>query len=185
MRRGTIRNVLTYIGRYKWLAFLSFVLAGVTVALTLLAPYLAGLAIDQIAEDGVHFDRLMSLLMQIALCVAATAAIQWVMNVVNNRVTFSVVRDLREDALRKIEILPLSYIDSHPHGEIVSRVIADADCVRRRVADGLYAAVYRRADHTGHAGIHSFFMQGGHRRGRRRGHAAVAVRGEVYRPAHA
>ena len=90
MRRGTIRNVLTYIGRYKWLAFLSFVLAGVTVALTLLAPYLAGLAIDQIAEDGVHFDRLMSLLMQIALCVAATAAIQWVMNVVNNRVTFSV-----------------------------------------------------------------------------------------------
>ena len=133
MRRGTIRNVLTYIGRYKWLAFLSFVLAGVTVALTLLAPYLAGLAIDQIAEDGVHFDRLMPLLMQIALCVAATAAIQWVMNVVNNRVTFSVVRDLREDALRKIEILPLSYIDSHPHGEIVSRVIADADAF----ADGL------------------------------------------------
>ena len=133
MRRGTIRNVLAYIGRYKWLAFLSFVMAGVTVALTLLAPYLAGMAIDQISEDGVRFDRLMPLLGQIAACVAATAAIQWVMNVVNNRVTFSVVRDLREDALKKIEVLPLSYIDSHPHGEIVSRVIADADAF----ADGL------------------------------------------------
>ena len=108
MRRGTIRNVLASIGRYKWLAFLSFVMAGVTVALTLLAPYLAGMAIDQISEDGVRFDRLMPLLGQIAACVAATAAIQWVMNVVNNRVTFSVVRDLREEALKKIEILPLA-----------------------------------------------------------------------------
>ena len=133
MKRGTIREVLTYIGRYKWLAFLSFVLAGVTVVLTLLAPYLAGLAIDQIADSGVDFARLVPLLVQIVACVAATAAIQWVMNVVNNRVTFNVVRDLREDALKKIEILPLAYIDSHPHGEIVSRVIADADAF----ADGL------------------------------------------------
>ena len=133
MKRGTIREVLTYIGRYKWLAFLSFVLAGVTVVLTLLAPYLAGLAIDQIADSGVDFARLVPLLAQIVACVAATAAIQWVMNVVNNRVTFNVVRDLREDALKKIEILPLAYIDSHPHGEIVSRVIADADAF----ADGL------------------------------------------------
>ena len=133
MKRGTIGEVLTYIGRYKWLAFLSFVLAGVTVVLTLLAPYLAGLAIDQIADSGVDFARLVPLLVQIVACVAATAAIQWVMNVVNNRVTFNVVRDLREDALKKIEILPLAYIDSHPHGEIVSRVIADADAF----ADGL------------------------------------------------
>ena len=130
---STLRSVLKYIGKYKWLAFLSFLLAGVTVALTLLVPYMAGLAIDQIAEDGVHFDRILPILWRIVACVAATAAIQWVMNVVNNRVTFNVVRDLREDALRKIEVLPLSYIDTHPHGEVVSRVITDAD----QFADGL------------------------------------------------
>ena len=132
-RRSTIASVLKYIGRYKWLAFLSFVMAGAVVALTLLAPYLAGLAIDQIAEDGVHFDRLTPILWKIAVCVAVTAVLQWLMNVVNNRVTFNVVRDVREAAMKRISALPLSYIDSHPHGEIVSRVISDADAF----ADGL------------------------------------------------
>ena len=132
-RRSTIASVLKYIGRYKWLAFLSFVMAGAVVALTLLAPYLAGLAIDQIAEDGVHFDALTPILWKIAVCVAVTAVLQWLMNVVNNRVTFNVVRDVREAAMKRISVLPLSYIDSHPHGEIVSRVISDADAF----ADGL------------------------------------------------
>ena len=132
-RRSTVASVLKYIGRYKWLAFLSFVMAGAVVALTLLAPYLAGLAIDQIAEDGVHFDRLTPILWKIAVCVAVTAVLQWLMNVVNNRVTFNVVRDVREAAMKRISVLPLSYIDSHPHGEIVSRVISDADAF----ADGL------------------------------------------------
>ena len=130
---GTLKSVLKYIGRYKWLVGLSFALSAVTVALTLYAPYLAGLAIDQIADTGVQFDLLMPILTRVALIVAATAAIQWVMNVVNNRVTFGVVQDLREDALAKIEVLPLSYIDSHSHGETVSRVIADAEAF----ADGL------------------------------------------------
>ena len=132
-RRSTIASVLKYIGRYKWLAFLSFVMAGAVVALTLLAPYLAGLAIDQIAEDGVHFDALTPILWKIAVCVAVTAVLQWLMNVVNNRVTFNVVRDVREAAMKRISALPLSFIDSHPHGEIVSRVISDADAF----ADGL------------------------------------------------
>ena len=132
-RRGTVASVLKYIGRYKWLAFLSFVMAGAVVALTLLAPYLAGLAIDQIAEDGVRFDALTPILWKIAVCVAVTAVLQWLMNVVNNRVTFNVVRDVREAAMKRISALPLSYIDSHPHGEIVSRVISDADAF----ADGL------------------------------------------------
>ena len=132
-RRGTVASVLKYIGRYKWLAFLSFVMAGAVVALTLLAPYLAGMAIDQIAEDGVHFDALTPILWKIAVCVAVTAVLQWLMNVVNNRVTFNVVRDVREAAMKRISVLPLSYIDSHPHGEIVSRVISDADAF----ADGL------------------------------------------------
>jgi len=132
-RTQTLKSVLKYIGRYKWLAFLSFILAGITVALTVYAPYLCGLAIDQITYEGVHFDKIVPILMQLAGIVAVTALIQWVMNIVNNRVTFNVVRDLREAALSKIQRLPLSYIDSHPHGEIVSRVIADADAF----ADGL------------------------------------------------
>ena len=132
-RPGTLKSVLKYIGRYKWLAFLSFILAGVVVALTVYAPYLAGLAIDQITVGGVDFAGIMPILIQIAVIVALTALIQWVMNVVNNKVTFNVVRDLREAAMKKIQSLPLSYIDSHRHGDIVSRVISDADAF----ADGL------------------------------------------------
>lgn len=132
-RTSTLKSVLKYIGRYKWLAFLSFILAGIVVALTVYAPYLAGLAIDQITLEGVDFAGIMPILIRIAVIVALTALIQWVMNVVNNKVTFNVVRDLREAAMKKIQSLPLSYIDSHRHGDIVSRVISDADAF----ADGL------------------------------------------------
>ena len=132
-RTGTLKSVLKYIGRYKWLAFLSFILAGIVVALTVYAPYLAGLAIDQITVGGVDFAGIIPILVQIVVIVALTALIQWVMNVVNNKVTFNVVRDLREAAMKKIQSLPLSYIDSHRHGDIVSRVISDADAF----ADGL------------------------------------------------
>ena len=131
--RGTLRRVLKYIGRYRPLVMFSFVLAALIVALTLYVPYAAGLAIDQITLFGVDFGALMPILSRIAACVAVTAALQWVMNTVNNRVTFQVVRDLREDALKKIEALPLKYLDAHPHGEIVSRIITDADAF----ADGL------------------------------------------------
>ncbi len=132
-RTSTLKSVLKYIGRYKWLAFLSFILAGIVVALTVYAPYLAGLAIDQITLEGVDFAGIMPILIRIAVIVGLTALIQWVMNVVNNKVTFNVVRDLREAAMKKIQSLPLSYIDSHRHGDIVSRVISDADAF----ADGL------------------------------------------------
>ena len=130
---GTLRRVLSSIGRYKAPVFASFALAIVSVALTLLIPVLAGEAIDQIADTGVHFETMLPILTRILLCAGAASLIQWLMNEANNRVTFSVVRDLREQALKKIESLPLSYLDSHPHGEIVSRVIADADAF----ADGL------------------------------------------------
>ena len=130
---GTLRRVLSAIGRYKTPVFASFALAIVSVALTLLIPVLAGEAIDQIADTGVHFETMLPILTRILLCAGAASLIQWLMNEANNRVTFSVVRDLREQALKKIESLPLSYLDSHPHGEIVSRVIADADAF----ADGL------------------------------------------------
>ena len=130
---STLRRVLGAIGHYKFPVFMSLALAIASVALTLLIPVLAGEAIDQIADTGVHFETILPILTRILICAAAASLIQWLMNEANNRVTFSVVRDLREQALKKIESLPLSYLDSHPHGEIVSRVIADADAF----ADGL------------------------------------------------
>ena len=131
---GTIKKVLRHIGRYKWLVLASLVLSAATVLLTLAVPILVGRAIDGIIGAGrVRFDIVWPLLWRIGVCVALTALGTWVMNVVNNRVTFDVVRDLREEALSRIHRLPLSYIDAHPHGETVSRVIADAD----QFADGL------------------------------------------------
>ena len=130
---STLRRVLGAIGHYKFPVFMSLALAIASVALTLLIPVLAGEAIDQIADTGVHFETILPILTRILICAAAASLIQWLMNEANNRVTFSVVHDLREQALKKIESLPLSYLDSHPHGEIVSRVIADADAF----ADGL------------------------------------------------
>ncbi len=130
----TVRKVLSHIGRYRWLVLLSLLLSAATVALTLVVPVLVGRAIDGIIGAGqVRFDIIGPLLLGIGVCVALTALGQWVMNAVNNRITFDVVRDLREEALEHINRLPLSYIDSHPHGETVSRVIADAD----QFADGL------------------------------------------------
>ena len=130
----TMKKVLAHIGQYKWLVFLSLLLSAGTVLLTLYVPILIGRAIDQIIEAGaVRFDLIMPILIEIGICVLITALGQWIMNVTNNRVTFDVVRDIREEALACIEKLPLSYIDAHPHGEIVSRVIADAD----QFADGL------------------------------------------------
>ncbi len=131
---GTIKKVLRHIGRYRWLVLASLILSAATVLLTLAVPILVGRAIDGIIGAGqVRFDIVWPLLWRIGVCVALTALGTWVMNVVNNRVTFDVVRDLREEALSRIHRLPLSYIDAHPHGETVSRVIADAD----QFADGL------------------------------------------------
>ena len=130
----TLRAVLNWIGRYRYLVFLSIALSAVAVVLTLAAPYMAGQAIDLIVAEGFSdLKPIVDILLRIALCVALTSLIQWAMNVINNHVTFQVVRDLREAALKKISRLPLAYIDSHAHGEIVSRVIADADAF----ADGL------------------------------------------------
>ena len=130
----TLKKVLRHIGRYRWLVLASLGLSAATVVLTLAVPILVGRAIDGIIGAGaVRFDVIWPLLWRIGVCVGLTALGTWVMNVVNNRVTFDVVRDLREEALDHINRLPLAYIDAHPHGETVSRVIADAD----QFADGL------------------------------------------------
>lgn len=134
LQNRTVRKVLHYIRRYRILLLLSVFLAAVTVAGTLYIPILVGDAIDLIVGAGkVDFQGILVILLQIGVIAAATALLQWLMNAVNNRITFHVIRDVREDAFHKIEILPISYLDAHPSGEIVSRVIADAD----QFADGL------------------------------------------------
>lgn len=134
LKRNTLRQVLQYIKSYRVLLILSVALATASVALTLYVPILVGDAIDYIVDrEQVDFDAIFRILVQISIAVLLTALFQWSMNTINNRITFQVVRDIRDEAFRKIEILPLKYIDGHSHGEIVSRVIADAD----QFADGL------------------------------------------------
>ena len=133
-QRETLIKVLRYIKKYGNFLVCSLVLAAITVALTLYVPILTGNAIDYILEPGkVEFDEIFSILWKIGAAVLVTMASQWVMNVCNNKITYSVVRDIREEAFQKIQSLPLKYMDAHSYGEIVSRVIADVD----QFADGL------------------------------------------------
>ena len=131
---NTIKKVLGYLKIYKILFAISLILALAVVAGTLYIPILVGNAIDLAIEAGrVDFDGIKGILLQIAVVTLITALCQWLMNVCNNRITFGIVRRLRRDAFNKIQELPLSYIDSHPVGDTVSRVISDAD----QFSDGL------------------------------------------------
>ena len=133
-QKKTIKKVLVSIGSYRWFLLLSVLFAAVSVALTLTVPKLVGDAIDCIvAEHRVDFPAMAVILRNILLCIGFSALSQWLMNAVNNRITYEIVRNIRDAAFRKLEILPLSYLDTHPAGEIVSRIISDADTF----ADGL------------------------------------------------
>lgn len=133
-QKGTLRKVLKYVQRHGFFMVLSILFAAITVALTLYTPILIGDAIDLIVGKGqVDFAGIAAILIKTGIIIGITALIQWLMNTINNRITYHVVRDIRNEAFRKIEILPLSYIDAHPYGDIVNRVIADAD----QFADGL------------------------------------------------
>ena len=129
----TLKKLLVYIKKYRVLLVLSVLLAAVSVVLTLYVPILFGDAIDYITENGVDIPMVISFLIRAAITALIAALLQWIMNVINNRITYETVRDLREKAFLKIENLPLKYIDSHPHGDLVSRVISDVD----QLADGL------------------------------------------------
>lgn len=132
--KSTIKKVLSYIGKYKYLLLLSIIFAAGSVALVLYVPILIGKAIDCIiGPQNVDFVSIKSILIKVLIIVLITALLQWLMNVFNNRITFNVVRDMRDRAFKKIEVLPFSYLDSHTHGDIVSKVISDAD----QFADGL------------------------------------------------
>lgn len=133
-QKGTLRKVLKYVQRHGFFMVLLILFAAITVALTLYTPILIGDAIDLIVGKGqVDFAGIADILIKTGIIIGITALIQWLMNTINNRITYHVVRDIRNEAFRKIEILPLSYIDAHPYGDIVNRVIADAD----QFADGL------------------------------------------------
>jgi ATP-binding cassette subfamily B protein len=128
----TASRVLKYLGRYKLLMLVSFLLAAASVAMTLYVPILIGKVVDAFGASFVLAD-ILPYLLKITVLVLLTALAQWLMNTVNNRISFHIVRDVRNDAIKKIQKLPLSYLDSHKTGDIVSRMIADVD----QFSDGL------------------------------------------------
>lgn len=130
----TIRKVLRYIKHYWPMVVLSLLLAVVVVVLTLYVPILTGDAVDLLLGEGlVDMSAIMEIMLKIGIAIAVTAVAQWVMNTCNNHITYHVIRDIREDAFRKLQNLPLQYMDTHAYGDVVSRVIADVDTF----ADGL------------------------------------------------
>ena len=130
----TLRKVIQRLGKYRIFLVFSILLATISVALTLYVPKLTGHAVDYIVSKGnVDFPGVFKIMAQIMVCTLITALAQWLMNVCNNKMTYQIVRDIRNEAFNKIEILPLKYIDGHPYGEVVSRVIADVD----QFSDGL------------------------------------------------
>ena len=132
--KGTLHRVLGYMAGRKILLLLSVVCAAVSSVLMLYNPILIGQAVDCVTGTGsVRFDALTAILIRMAVIALAAAAAQLVMNLINNRITYGVVRDLRREAFLKLQTLPLSYLDRTPHGETISRLIADVDLV----SDGL------------------------------------------------
>ena len=130
----TLKKVFRYLGKYRFFVMLSVILSAVVVGLTLYIPMLTGDAIDYILGPGnVDFKEIFNVLAEIALCTGMIALFQWLVSICNNKMTYHIVQDIRNEAFRKIEILPLKYVDQHAHGEIVSRVISDVD----QFADGL------------------------------------------------
>lgn len=130
----TLWKVLRFIGRYRFLLIMSIILAATTVILQLYVPILFGNAIDQIiAEHKVNFDSMWYCLSKVLVIIVVSSLATWVMNIINNRMTFRTVQDIRAKAIRHIQVLPLSYLDGHSTGDIISRVIADADIL----SDGL------------------------------------------------
>ena len=131
---STLKKIFGYIGHYKYLLFLSVLLAGASVVLTLYVPIRIGYAIDAIIGPGqVDFTVVARHLIAVVVMLLCVGLMQWVMNMLNNKITYNVVRDMRARAFDKLLVLPFSYLDSHSQGDVVSRVISDAD----QFADGL------------------------------------------------
>ncbi|MDO5589608.1 MAG: ABC transporter ATP-binding protein [Lachnospiraceae bacterium] len=130
----TLFKVLRFIGRYRFLLILSILLACTTVVIQLYVPILFGNAIDQVvAAHQVHFHKMLYFLGRVTTLIVLSSILTWIMNMINNRMTYHTVKDIRSKAIQKISHLPLSYLDAHSTGDIVSRVIADTDIL----SDGL------------------------------------------------
>lgn len=128
MKKGTLKKVLKYAAKYRFLIVVSMILAVVTALLSLYVPILAGRAIDHVIGKGnVDFEGVIKILTNMVICVAVISVCQWFMNKANNKITFSVVRDVRTEAFDKLQKLPFEYIDSKQTGDIVSRIISDVD----------------------------------------------------------
>lgn len=133
-KKQTLSRIFKYLKKYKFRIILSMGLSLVSVAGTLYIPILIGRAVDCIVGPGqVDFDTIKTILVQVLVTVAVSAAAQWIMGILNNKITFHVIKDIRENAFEKLHRLPFSYLDSHSHGDLVSRVVADVDTF----ADGL------------------------------------------------
>lgn len=125
---GTVKKILVYLKKYWFLVGLSLVCAALTVVFTLYLPILIGDAVNLIVEKGlVDFQGILAILKKMAAVILLTALFQWIMNTSNNRITYSVVKDIRKKAFDNLSRLPLKYVDSHPHGDILSRIVADVD----------------------------------------------------------
>ena len=141
---ATLKKVIRRLGRYRIFLVFSILLATVSVALTLYIPKLTGHAVDYVIGKGeVNFPGVIQVMIQIGVCTLITALAQWLMNVCNNKMTYQMVQDIRNEAFHKIEQLPLKYIDGHPYGDVVSRVIADVD----QFSDGLLMGFLHRDCH--------------------------------------
>ena len=133
-KKSTLKKVLKRIEKYRLLVLLSLLMAAATVVLTLYLPILTGNAVDGIIAKGlVNFTGLFKILQTMIVVILATAIFQWLMNIINNHITYHVVQDIRKEAFEKLERLPLKYVDSRSYGDIVSRMIADVD----QFAEGL------------------------------------------------
>ncbi len=173
----TLKEVLQYIKQYRLFLVCSVLCAGISVALSLYNPILIGEAVDLVVGTGeVDFAGVFQILVKMGTLVGITAAAQWIMNLCNNKISYNVIRDMRQDAFKKIQILPFSYIDSHPYGQVVSKVIADVDqgseqgdrrcgSVFRWFAYGIYTAVYWGPHDTWDASFYVFYQSGYHRSG--------------------
>ena len=177
----TLRRVLGELEGQKHLVVLSFLLALASVAGTLFVPILVGRAIDEIVGPGqVDFGALGRIGMQIAVTAAVVALSQWLMNIINNKITFRVTREVRQKAFAHLQTLPLSYLDAHPSGEIVSRMISDTEQFADGLLLGFTQLFYRCPDDCRDARIY-VEPRLAHHAGRGGADAAVFVRSKVHR----
>ena len=137
-QKETLKKVIAFIGRYRLLLLVSILLSALTVVLQLYVPILFGDAVDGIIAAGnVDMDLVVSCLKKILIVILVSSITTWIMNVLNNRLVYRVIKDIRAKAIRVIQTLPLKYLDSHSTGDIVGRMIADTD----QLSDGLLLGV--------------------------------------------